>query len=85
MILNSVFMLYSEWQISELFSFCNVFCASDQPPLYVKISLISVSCKCFEKLINNVLQTYLQDNNLVTKDQHGLRQGLSVEDQLLLT
>ena len=57
-----------------------------QDPLnYRPISLTSVSCKMFEKLIVNQLNVYLDNNSLICNQQFGFRKNRSVEDQLLLT
>ena len=42
-------------------------------------------CKCFERIIVNSLQSYLEENTLLSAHQFGFRAGHSVEDQLLLT
>lgn len=49
------------------------------------ISLTSVSCKSFERIIVSQLTSYLEDNNLLSQHQYGFRLGRSVFEQLLFT
>ena len=50
---------------------------------YIPISLLPNCGKIFEKLIFNNLYTYLDTNNLITKNQSGFRPGDSTTNQLL--
>ena len=50
---------------------------------YRTISLLPICGKILEKLIFNQLYTYLQTNNLITKNQSGFRLGDSTTNQLL--
>lgn len=50
---------------------------------YRPISLTSVLCKVFERIIKNRLNWYLESNNLITIKQCGFRPGRSTVDQLL--
>ena len=50
---------------------------------YRPISLLPICGKLFEKIIFNNLYSYLQANNLITKNQSGFRPGDSTTNQLL--
>ena len=50
---------------------------------YRPISLLPICGKPFEKIIFNNLYSYLQANNLITKNQSGFRPGDSTTNQLL--
>ena len=50
---------------------------------YRPISLLPICGKIFEKLICNNLYSYLNANNLITKNQSGFRPGYSTTNQLL--
>ena len=50
---------------------------------YRPISLLPICGKIFEKLIFNHLYTYLNNNDLLTKNQSGFRPGDSTTNQLL--
>ena len=50
---------------------------------YRPISLLPICGKCFEKIIFNDLYSYLNANNLITKNQSGFRPGDSTSNQLL--
>ena len=50
---------------------------------YRPISLLPICSKIFEKIIFNNLYKYLNANNLITKNQSGLRPGDSTSNQLL--
>ena len=47
------------------------------------ITLLEVPGKIIERIINNRLRTYLEDNNKLYKHQHGFRQGRSTETALM--
>jgi len=49
------------------------------------ISLTSIFCKLFERLIQNKILTYLSDNNLISPHQHGFLTKHSTGSQLLET
>ena len=51
--------------------------------IYRPISLLPICDKMFEKIIFNNLYPYLNDNNLITKNQSGFRPGDSTTNQLL--
>lgn len=53
------------------------------PLNYRPISLTSVCCKTFERIITSQLSSYLEVNNLLSSHQYGFRSGRSVSDQLL--
>ena len=50
---------------------------------YRPISLLPICGKLFEKIIFNNLYSYLQANNLITKNQSGFRPGDSTTNQVL--
>ena len=50
---------------------------------YRPISLLPISGKSFEKITFNNLYSYLDTNNLITKNQSGFRPGDSTTNQLL--
>ena len=50
---------------------------------YRPISLLPICSKIFEKLVFNSLYSYLDGNNLITKNQSGFRPGDSTTNQLL--
>ena len=50
---------------------------------YRPISLLPICGKIFEKIIFNNLYSYLNANNLITKNQSGFRPGDSTTNQLL--
>ena len=50
---------------------------------YRLISLLPICGKLFEKIIFNNLYGYLNENNLLTKNQSGFRPGDSTTNQLL--
>ena len=50
---------------------------------YRPISLLPICSKLFEKLVFNCLYSYLNNNNLITKNQSGFRPGDSTTNQLL--
>jgi len=52
---------------------------------YRPISLTSIFCKLFERLIQNKILTYLSDNNLISPHQHGFLTKHSTCSQLLET
>ena len=50
---------------------------------YRPISLLPICGKLFEKIVFNDMYSYLQLNNLITKNQSGFRPGDSTTNQLL--
>ena len=53
------------------------------PNNYRPVSLTSVSCKLFEKIIRDNIIELLESQGLIHKDQHGFRAGRSCCTQLL--
>ena len=53
------------------------------PTNYRPIALTSCVCKVLEKMINNRLQQYLENNKLLTKVQCGFRKSRSIVDHLI--
>ena len=49
------------------------------PSNYRPISLLSTISKVFEKLVNEQLRDYLSSNNIISRAQHGFRQGRSTQ------
>ena len=54
------------------------------PANYRPVSLTSVCCKLCEHIIARSIMTHLEDNNLLSDQQHGFRKKRSCESQLLL-
>ena len=54
------------------------------PANYRPIALTSHIIKIFERVIRDQLVSYLEENNLICRCQHGFRKGLSCLTQLLL-
>ena len=50
---------------------------------YRPVSLTSIVCKLFESIIRDNMNTFLEENNLITSHQHGFRSGHSCTTQLL--
>lgn len=50
---------------------------------YRPVSLTAICCKTMERLIRTKLINFLEDNKLLSKDQHGFRNGRSCVTQLL--
>ena len=53
------------------------------PVSYRPVSLMSHIIKCFERIVRAKILTFLQENNLIPKDQHGFVCGRSTLTQLL--
>ena len=53
------------------------------PANYRSIALTSCACKIFEKIINNRLQQYLENNKLITNVQCGFRKSRSTIAHLI--
>lgn len=53
------------------------------PSNYRPVSLTSLVCKLFEKLVKSVIQTHLENENLLRNSQHGFRPGRSCLTNLL--
>ena len=54
------------------------------PSNYRSISLTCISCKVMEHIVLSHINKHLTVNNIITSFQHGFRQGLSCESQLIL-
>ncbi len=71
-----------EWKIANvtaIFKKGNVTSAGNYRP----VSLTSIVCKLLESLIRDQVMKFLDDNNLLSNDQHGFRSGRSCVTQLL--
>ena len=55
------------------------------PINYRASSLLEVTSKIFEKIINSRLRKYLQNNNCLPHSQHGFRQNRSTDTALAVT
>ena len=55
------------------------------PLNYRPVSLTSVVCKVMERVLVAALWSYINDKNLITREQFGFRSGYSTVDQLILT
>lgn len=53
------------------------------PENYRPISLLNIFSKILEKIVNNRLQSYLEDNNLLSNRQFGFRPKKSTEDAVV--
>ena len=54
-----------------------------KPENYRPISVTPICCRIMERLIRNIIVEHLEDNNLITKHQHGFRAGRSCTTQLI--
>ena len=54
-----------------------------KPENYRPISLTSHLIKIFERVLRKIIIAYLEDNNIICKNQHGFRKGRSCLTQLL--
>ena len=71
-----------EWKIANvtaIFKKGNV----TSPGNYRPVSLTSIICKLLESIIRDHAMKYMDDNNLMSEDQHGFRSGRSCVTQLL--
>ena len=55
------------------------------PESYRPLSLTSVCCKVMEPIIYSSIMKHLNDNNILSDEQHGFRNNRSCESQLLIT
>ena len=71
--------------ISKLANVTPIFKKGDKQLIknYRPISLLPICGKMFEKIIFNNLYSYLNENNLITKNQSGFHPGDSTTNQLL--
>ena len=53
------------------------------PNNYRPVSLTSVVCKVLEKIVRKAVMKHLDENKIITKDQHGFMTGRSCSTQLL--
>ena len=92
-IARPLYLIYSEslslgsvpllWKTSEVIPIFKKGVRSD-PLNYRPISLTSVCCKTLERAIAEQLTLFLEENNLLSRDQFGFRRGRTVQDQLPL-
>ena len=75
--------LPDDWKTSTVFPIFKKGVRSD-PLNYRPISLTSICCKTFERLLSAHLTTYLESNQLLSPHQFGFRSSRSTMDQLLL-
>ena len=59
--------------------------AKSSPDNYRPVSLTSVVCKVFEKIVRDHMYKHMIDNNILSTDQFGFCQGRSCVTQLLVT
>ena len=73
----------AEWKVSNVVPIIKK--GSRAVPLnYRPISLTSVCCKLWERILTSHLLEYLESNELLSSNQYGFRPGKGTEDQLLV-
>ena len=73
----------NRWRISIIIPIPKPDKDSKDPTNYRPISLTSCLCKLLEKIINIRLMWFLENNNLIAKQQSGFRKNRSTTDQLV--
>ena len=71
-----------EWKLAEVTPIFKKGKKTD-PNNYRPVSLTSSSCKLLETMIRNDITKHLEENDLLSKEQHGFRSGHSCNTQLL--
>ena len=74
-----------EWKQAEIRPIYKKKGSKSDPSNYRPVSLTSVTCKLFEKVIKNKLCEHLISNNLLSPHQFGFIPGRSTDTQLLVT
>ena len=74
--------LPSEWKTANVSALHKKGPKTD-PSNYRPISLTSVVCKIFEKVIRNTIMDHMESNDLFSQHQHGFRKGRSCITQLI--
>ena len=77
--------LPTEWKRAEIRPIYKKKGSKQDPSNYRPISLTSVVCKVFEKIIKNRLCSHLIENNLLSDHQFGFVPGRNTKTQLLVT
>jgi hypothetical protein len=76
--------LPAEWKVANVTPIFKKGSKSE-PNNYRPVSLTSVVCKIMERMIRDVMMSYLIENNLIYKGQHGFVPGKSCTTNLLET
>ena len=75
----------NEWKKAEIRPIYKKKGSKSDPSNYRPVSLTSVTCKVFEKIIKKSLCNHLLDNNLLSPHQFGFIPGRNTNSQLLVT
>ena len=73
----------SDWRRATIIPFPKPGKDPTQPGSYRPIALTSCLCKIMERMVNNRLVWYLEENNILTPFQAGFRKNRSTNDQLI--
>ena len=71
-----------DWTIAEMTAIFKKRSVTS-PGNYRPVSLTSIACKILESIIRDQVMGFLNDNHLLSEDQHGFRSGRSCVTQLL--
>ena len=77
--------LPSEWKLAEIRPIYKKKGSKSDPSNYRPVSLTSVTCKIFEKIVKKTLCNHLLQNNLLSPHQYGFIPGRCTDTQLLAT
>ena len=78
-------LLPSEWKQAEIRPIFKKKGSKCDPSNYRPVSLTSVTCKIFEKIVKKALCNHLMSNNLLSPHQYGFIPGRCTDTQLLVT
>ena len=71
-----------EWRQARIVPICKKG-ARCEPGNYRPVSLTSQVCKVMERLVKSAIMDHLEENELLTRHQHGFRKGKSCQSNLL--